>query len=95
MGLLDVNTAGLQALAGKCSGWAAELTAEAPSSSPAASCQASAAAVSAVHAEVGLAGQTLVGRMHSTAARLTEAGGQYRATEAESSTNLAALTTEL
>ena len=94
VGLLDVNTAGLQALATNCRGWSAELT---PTTPPTAgsSLQPSAAAVSSIHAEAALAGEALAARMHSTAAKLTDAGAQYGANEAESGTELTNLTTEL
>ncbi|WP_431237437.1 hypothetical protein ACQ86B_22205 [Mycolicibacterium aichiense] len=86
MGLLDVNTAGLQALAANCSAWSAELVAPTPSVTP--SAQPSAAAVNTVHAEAAMAGKALAARMQSTAAKLSEAGAQYAANEAESATNL-------
>jgi hypothetical protein len=95
VGLLDVNTAGLQALATNCDGWAAELTTASPPASAATSLQPSAAAVSGIHAEAAMVGKALAARMHSTGAKLVDAGAHYSANEAESATTLTNLTTEL
>ncbi|MCV7177406.1 hypothetical protein [Mycolicibacterium sphagni] len=94
MSLLDVNTAGLHALAAKCTGWSAELT-QTPPSAAGVSAQPSAVAVNLVHADAALAGEALAARMQSTAAKLAQAGAQYGANEAGSSTELTNLAIDL
>ncbi len=81
MVVLEVDTIGLRMLAAHCQSWAAEVGTASPPDSPETSCQATYAAVSAVHAAVGTAGEALASRMQSTAANLIAASVDYFGTD--------------
>ncbi|MCX2929239.1 type VII secretion target [Mycobacterium sp. CVI_P3] len=91
MGLLDVDPAGLQALATRCRSWSAGVAATTPPTSSAGSCQATAAAVNLVHAATATAGAQLATRIQTVASSLTTAAAHYSSTDDSSASDLAAL----
>jgi Excreted virulence factor EspC, type VII ESX diderm len=95
MGLLEVDTVGLRMLAAHCQSWAAEVGAQSVPASTGLSCQPTAAAVSAVHADVGIVAESMAGALQSTATKLTAASVNYSDTDEESATQLRELTTEV
>ena len=96
MGLLTALPAGLENLAGECGGWAGEVAAaSAASATPRATGQASAAAVAAIHARVGLSGETLSGRLNSTAASFTATAAGFSAQDAQSAAVLSGLSPDI
>jgi hypothetical protein len=91
MGLLEVDTIGLRMLAAHCQSWAAEIDTTNQPASAGLSCQATSAAVSAVHANVGVAAQLFAGRMESAAAKLTAASVNYADDDEDSAAQLGAV----
>lgn len=91
MGELNVNPAGLEALAASCQGWSAELGATAIPSSAGSSCQATVAAVATVDAQTSTVAAACSTRMQSMAAQLVGAGGRYTQNEQRSATKLTVL----
>ena len=92
MSVLSVETAGLQSLAGVCTAQSAAVSANAATATaPPKLFQPSAAAVSGVHTEAGLAGATLSGRLRATAAHLGSAAAGYTTQDADSAEVLAEL----
>jgi hypothetical protein len=88
---LSVVTVGLQSLAGVCETKSAAVATASATAAPDTSFQPSAAAVSAIHAEAGLVGARLSGRLTATATHLTSAAAGYTDQE----TNSAAVLTDL
>jgi len=91
MSVLAVEAVGLQSLAGVCTLKSAAVAAASATAAPATSFQPSAAAVSAIHTEAGLAGARLSGRLTATATHLTSAAAGYTDHEANSAAVLADL----
>jgi hypothetical protein len=79
MSSLIVTAQGLKHLAADCTAWSSEVAATDAPGTPAGSAQATAAAVSAVHADAGLAAEMLSARMRANAAKLTIAASAYAA----------------
>ena len=95
MGLLGVDTIGLRMLAAHCQSWAAEIETTNQPGSAGLSYQATSAAVTAVHANVGAAAQSLASRMQSTAEKLTAASVQYSVNDEDSAAHLSAASIEV
>lgn len=91
MSVVSVQAAGLESLAGVCTAHSTAVAANLASAAPAASFQPSAAAVSAIHTEAGVAGAALSGRLASTATHLGSAAVGYTAQDADSARVLAEL----
>ncbi len=91
MSVLSVEAAGLRSLAGVCTAQSAAVAATLAPTAPATSFQPSAAAVSAVHTDSGLAGATLSSRLTATATHLGSAAAGYTAQDADSAELLAEL----
>ncbi|BBZ76893.1 hypothetical protein MANY_22300 [Mycolicibacterium anyangense] len=88
MGKLDVDPAGLEALAASCQGWSAELSTTVSPGAGESSCQASVTAVAIVHTQASAFGAACSVRMESTGARLTGASANYTQHEQHSASNL-------
>jgi hypothetical protein len=71
---VSLDPAGLEWLAGACTGLAGELTANAPAATVGPARQATSAAVGMVHADIAVNRATLSDRMVSTAAKLAAVG---------------------
>lgn len=83
MRLLRVDTAGLQAMAGRWGASVGELSGTVTPRGVGPSCEASAAAVAAAHTEVAAFIAVLATRVGGHAAHVTEAGAGYLANEAD------------
>ncbi|HWF27713.1 MAG TPA: hypothetical protein VG327_04925 [Mycobacterium sp.] len=89
---LRVDTAGVPAMATRWGASAGELDASAAPAGLGLSCQASAAAVTAAHADVTAFTAALATRVGTHAAHVAEADTRYIANEADSATEMAAVT---
>ena len=88
---LLVDTAGLQAMAGRWAASVGELNETVVPAGVGLSCQASAAAVDAAHAGVKALTAALAARVTTRATQVAEADTRYIANEADSANVLAAL----
>jgi hypothetical protein len=91
MDAIQVDAAGLAALAGLCQQHAAVVGAVSTSTAPGGNFQPSAAAVEAAHGDVAAAGARLAARMASTAAEMTAATAGFTGTDHASAGNIAAV----
>jgi hypothetical protein len=92
MAPVQVDVAGMDALAARCQALAAEVggvSGSPPLSMP--SGQATAAAVQAVHADVAAAGTAMGARLETTSAKLAAAAGSFATRESKSAAAVAAL----
>jgi hypothetical protein len=88
---LRVDSAGLQAMAGRWGASVGELNATVAPTGLGSSCQTSAAAVDAAHADVTAFTAALATRVGTRATHVAEADTRYLAGEAESANALAAV----
>jgi hypothetical protein len=91
MASIQVDVAGMDALAVHCQSLAAEVGGVSASSSSMPSGQATAAAVQAVHADVATAGTAMVARQESTSAKLAAAALSFGTREIGSTDAVAAV----
>ena len=92
---LKIDTGCLRSLAADCQSWAAEVEMTSASESVGRECQASAVAVAAVNMGLGVAAQSMVSRMRSTAAQLVIASIDYAVNDEASAAQMSALTTDM
>ncbi len=92
--MLNATPAGMNVLAEQCATWSAGIAAAAVPQVAAAG-HASAAAVSAIHAQVGLEAATFATRMGATAEKLTTAAGSYAAHDEASATQISSAATQV
>jgi hypothetical protein len=88
---IQVDAAGLAALASHCQQQATVVGAVSTSTAPGGNFQPSAAAVEAAHGDVTAAGARLAARMASTAADMTVAAAGFTGTDNASAGNIAAV----
>lgn len=88
---VSLDPAGLEWLAGTCTGLAGELTGNASAPTVGLPCQATSAAVGIAHADVAATRAMLSSRMVSTSAKLAAAASGYVAQDGDSAAEIAAV----